>query len=327
MKKAILLSLIFALLLSAASYADEMKWYMGNIHCHTINSDGRSSAEKVIKWYQKNLYNFIAITDHNKLTVVDRIPESRSPFLLIPGEEVTNSFNKKPIHTVALNIKSLVKPQRGSSMEDILQKDINAINEAGGIAQINHPHWKWSFDANSLEKITGAVLLEVINANLDTNNYSAGGVPGTEEMWDQLLSKGKLIYGSATDDAHVFEGDFSRYHCNPGNGWIMVKAPELTADSIISSIRKGMFYATTGALLKDITVNEHEYSVEVAPMRDCRFTIFFIGKDGKILKKENGMKSKYEFKGGELYVRAKIIATSGEFALTQPAFLKDLRKK
>ncbi|MHC9538064.1 MAG: hypothetical protein AB9903_00945, partial [Vulcanimicrobiota bacterium] len=52
-----------------------------------------------------------------------------------------------------------------------------------------------------------------------------------------------------------------------------------------------------------------------------------IGRNGRVLEKENGTKSRYVFKGDELYVRAKIIATSGEFALTQPAFLKDLKKK
>jgi len=319
--------MIFAVLLSGASYAEEMKWYMGNIHCHTTNSDGRSSPETVIKWYQKNLYQFISITDHNKLTIVDKIPESSSPFLLIPGEEVTNSYNKKPVHTNALNIKSLVKPQQGKSLEDTLQRDINAINAAGGIAQINHPHWRWAFDADSLEKVKGASLLEVINANLDTNNYSAGGYPGTEEMWDQLLSRGRLIYGTATDDAHVFEGYTNRYNCNPGNGWVMVRAQKLTVENIINSLKTGNFYATTGVLLKDVSVNDSEYSVEVAPMRDCKFSIFFIGKDGRILKKEHGMKSKYLFKGDELYVRAKITATSGEFALTQPVFLKGLKKK
>jgi len=327
MKKVLLLSMILSILLSAASYAEEMKWYMGNIHCHTKDSDGRSSSETVIKWYQKNRYNFISITDHNLLTVVDKVPESSSPFLLIPGEEVTDSYNKKPVHTVALNIKNLVKPQHGKSMEDTLQRDINAINEAGGIAQINHPHWKWAFDAESLKNVSGAVLLEVINANLDTNNFGAGGSPGTEDMWDQLLSGGRLIYGTATDDAHVFEGSFNRYHCNPGNGWVMVRAAKLTVEDIISSLKSGSFYATTGVLLNDVAASDAEYAVEVAPMRDCKFTILFIGRNGRVLKKENGTKSRYIFKGDELYVRAKVIATSGEFALTQPAFLKNLKKQ
>ncbi len=327
MIKKLLLALSCAILLSTASYAEGTTWYKGNIHCHTKNSDGLSSPEKVIKWYQKNGYNFISITDHNTLTAVEKVPDTSSPFLLIPGEEVTDSFNKKPVHTVALNIRSLVLPQHGDSIKKTLQRDINAINEAGGIAQINHPHWRWSFDAQSLENITGAVLLEVFNTNLECNNEGAGGYPGTEEMWDQLLTRGVRIYGTAADDAHYYEGTHNREHSYAGSGWIMVRAPKLTAGDIINSLKSGNFYGTTGVLLNNVTVNEHEYAIEVAPLRDCRFTILFIGKNGEVLKKENGTKSRYLFKGDELYVRAKVIATSGEFAITQPVFLKELKKK
>ena len=57
-------------------------------------------------------------------------------------------------------------------------------------------------------------------------------------MWDIVLALrlGKLklpiVYGMATDDAHGYHA-FGVGKVNPGRGWIMVKAPYLTAETIV----------------------------------------------------------------------------------------------
>mgnify|MGYP000789433803 FL=1 len=40
------------------------KWYKGNLHTHSTNSDGRLSPEEVIKLYREEGYDFLALTDH-----------------------------------------------------------------------------------------------------------------------------------------------------------------------------------------------------------------------------------------------------------------------
>ncbi|MCL5270929.1 MAG: hypothetical protein M1457_10380 [bacterium] len=40
-------------------------WYKGNIHCHSLYSDGNSFPECVVEWYKSRGYNFLALTDHN----------------------------------------------------------------------------------------------------------------------------------------------------------------------------------------------------------------------------------------------------------------------
>ncbi len=54
-----------------------------------------------------------------------------------------------------------------------------------------------------------------------------------------------------------------------------------------------------------------------------KYTTTFIGKDGKVLKEVYGNRAVYIFEGDELYVRARIYASSGEFACTQPHFPKN----
>jgi len=42
-----------------------VRWYRGNLHTHTTNSDGDESPEFVANGYDTNGYDFLAITDHN----------------------------------------------------------------------------------------------------------------------------------------------------------------------------------------------------------------------------------------------------------------------
>lgn len=41
------------------------KWWRGNLHTHTLWSDGDDYPEVVAKWYKDNGYHFLALSDHN----------------------------------------------------------------------------------------------------------------------------------------------------------------------------------------------------------------------------------------------------------------------
>src|SRR5688572_21888996 len=48
------------------------KWFKGNTHTHTVNSDGDSTPDEVVRWYRDTKsYQFLVLTDHNFLTSVD----------------------------------------------------------------------------------------------------------------------------------------------------------------------------------------------------------------------------------------------------------------
>ena len=46
----------------------------------------------------------------------------------------------------------------------------------------------------------------------------------------------------------------------------------------------------------------------------------FIGRNGVVLSEANASPAVYEFKGDELYVRAKVIESNGKLAWTQPVW-------
>jgi len=80
-------------------------WVKGNTHTHTLESDGDSDPEVVARWYKEHGYDFLVISDHNVLYHPGRLAHLvDSTFLLVPGEEVTSSFQDKPVHLNGLNL-------------------------------------------------------------------------------------------------------------------------------------------------------------------------------------------------------------------------------
>ena len=47
------------------------KKFKGNLHTHTTNSDGDAKPEHVAGWYESNGYNFLCLSDHNHLTILN----------------------------------------------------------------------------------------------------------------------------------------------------------------------------------------------------------------------------------------------------------------
>ena len=45
-----------------------LRWWKGNIHTHTLWSDGDDFPEMVAEWYRTHGYNFLALSDHNVMS-------------------------------------------------------------------------------------------------------------------------------------------------------------------------------------------------------------------------------------------------------------------
>jgi hypothetical protein len=301
----------------------EWRWVKGNTHAHTSNSDGNETPRRVMRWYQDYGYNFLVITDHDMITETARLDSDKNDdFILIPGEEITLAFGKARAHVCALNPSTLATARVGSSLLETLQNEVDAARRAGAVPQVNHPNWKWSLTETEMKELRDVHLFELLNVNRDSNSFSAGSRPGTEELWDRLLSAGKVFYGVASDDTHDYLGDFIANRAYPGKGWVMVRVAELTPDAVCRALDNGDFYASTGIELKDVRITDKEYKLSIIPFADTAYSTLFIGRDGRVLKKEDGLNAVYAISGDESYVRAKVIASNGELAFCQPVFIK-----
>ncbi len=59
-----------------ASASDGPRWWKGNLHTHTLWSDGDQFPEVVTDWYHSNRYNFLVLSDHNVLSRGERWVDS-----------------------------------------------------------------------------------------------------------------------------------------------------------------------------------------------------------------------------------------------------------
>ena len=305
------------------------RWYKGNTHTHTINSDGDSTPDDVAKWYREHGYQFVVLTDHNVLTPVDALNgwlgvDER--FLIVKGEEVTDPFNGKPLHINGLDVSAPVAPQGGSSVADALQRDVDAIRAAKGVPHINHPNFGWAITREELQQVRNNRLFEIFNGHPMVNNVGGGGVPGMEDVWDTILSNGTLLYGIAVDDAHTFKDPGNPDVPGPGRGWVVVRAPRLEARALLDALERGDFYASTGVELADYQATERQITVAVKATSFSKYRIQFIGKGGRLLGESIGATATYDIRGDEGYVRARVLESNGRIAWCQPVVVRSPSK-
>ena len=313
--------LLAPLAVAAQSPAATTRWYKGNTHTHTINSDGDSSPDDVVKWYKEHGYQFVVLTDHNVLTSVDGLNALfglDDKFVVIRGEEITDRFAGKPIHINGLDPARLVEPQGGTSVLDVVQRNVDAIRAAGAVPHINHPNFGWAITPDELRQVRNTRLFEIFNGHPMVNNVGGGGMPGLEEAWDAILTSGTTLYGIAVDDAHHFKRPDDRTASRPGQGWVVVRAERLEAKALLAALERGDFYASTGVELSDYQADAKAITITVKANSYSKYRIQFIGSGGKLLQESLTSPATYAIRGDEGYVRARIAESNGLMAWTQP---------
>lgn len=298
----------------------ELRWYKGNLHTHTLNSDGDSTPDEVVRWYRDHKYNFLVLTDHNFLTdpqPLNGLFAAKERFLLLAGEEVTSRMGKKPIHVNAFDIQETIPPLFGATVVETIQKNVDAIHSARGIASLNHPNFGWAVTPEELTQVNGLRFFEVYNGHPTVHNEGGGGSMSLDGMWDVALTAGRELYGIAVDDAHTFKA-FGPQYSNPGRGWIAVQAESLSASAIRGALERGEFYASNGVELAEVVRTAESLKIRIEPRESFKYTIDFIGSGGAPLARSYDLQSAYTLKPSDRYVRARVTDSMGNRAWTQP---------
>ena len=247
--------------------------------------------------------------------------EKPGQFLMMTGEEITDSYNKYPVHVNGLNLAEIIPPQHGKSVTDVANRNLRAVVEQGRklgrpvLGHLNHPHFGWAFSVQDLAHIEAERFFEVYNGH-NQNQGDATHIP-IEDMWDQALVIRleqlhlPLLNCIASDDAHNYQ-KYATGQANPGRGWVMVRCPRLDGDSIIKAMQAGQYYSSSGVVLKDFRITARDYSLTIQPHGADTFVTRFIGvRQGKleVFHQVSGLAASYHLKGDELYVRATVTSS------------------
>ena len=317
------------------------RYLKGSTHVHAAPSgDSGTDVPTVIAWYESHGYDFIVLTDHNRVTPIDPAatgPAVRNPdkgLVVLAGIELTYNpgrcdpappepDGKCRIHVNGLGVTT--RPAGKIEWADrpartrlaMYRAALRWIEAAGGLVQINHPQWHWGTSPELLAMLAadGAQLVEIANVQFSRWNAGDDQRPSVEALWDAVLTAGGALWGVASDDAHDYGATGGKYPA--GGGWIMVDAPRDPA-AIVAAIAAGRFYASTGVTLVRAEVWDGALEVEVDPASRGTHVIRFSGGGGRILAETTGTTARFPLDQAPGYVRAVIDRSDGARAWVQP---------
>jgi hypothetical protein len=84
--------MLFVIAVICTLSASAQNWYKGNLHTHSLWSDGDNFPELIADWYKTNGYNFLAVTDHNRLQAGDNWRTVPGGFLTT---EILDNYREK----------------------------------------------------------------------------------------------------------------------------------------------------------------------------------------------------------------------------------------
>jgi len=279
---------------------DSNSWLRGNLHAHTTASDGRSPIQDVINAYATLGHDFLMISDHDILTnAEDHAKLDNRGLILIPGNEVTRDGP----HLLHVGADRLVEPSADRQLV------IDTVNAGAGFVVMNHPNWTQDFNHcpfEQLAELENYLGLEIFNGVITRLD----GSPYATDKWDRLLTRGRRLWGLANDDSHLPVQDV-------GLGWNVVNTKERTIDGILSAMRKGSFYASTGVTITAIEVAGNRIRVET----ENADRILVSRQYGQEFARADASAIDIEVPAKTKYVRIECLGRGGRAAWTQPFYI------
>lgn len=204
-----------------------MRLFKGDLHTHTLASDGVLSTAELAQHALRNGLNFLAITDHNQMVSLGSLP--RIPGMtLIPGIEWTHYRG----HANFLGVDHPYHEPFFANHPDEMAARFHSAHANGALIVINHPFDEgcpFEVDLNQIP----FDCLEVWNGPMRLSNLKAMG------LWQQMLVAGKKIPACGGSDYHrdqLFNSLAGPTTC--------IYAPSASVTDLLDGLRRGHAYIT-----------------------------------------------------------------------------------
>ncbi|MFD7729823.1 CehA/McbA family metallohydrolase [Kitasatospora phosalacinea] len=248
----------------ALPFALPGRFWRGNLHTHTDRSDGALSPEETARRYRDAGYDFLAVTDHFRpahgYPVTDTRPLRAPGFTTLIGAELhaprTEFTSEWHILAVGLPL-DFAPPLPGESGPELARR----ARAAGAFVGMAHPAASLLTEADA-QRLDAAHAVEVHNA------LSAHEDRGDSwHLAETLLNRGRRLHAYAADDAHFQPQD------PPGcAAWVQVRAAELAPGALLTALKAGHYYSSTGPELFDVSLADGRITVRCSPARKVLVT-------------------------------------------------------
>ncbi len=301
---------------------EKLGWYAGDVHHHSIFSDGYQTPSEVARAMKGVGLSWGILSDHNSDEGINEWTANETKdFIPIHGCEITTEpsdisnengyghMNQSFIENI--NVKDPEEPNiwaraRLDGHEDV-QVMIDLTHRQNGLIAINHPYsaWDWSGRYKSWGKVKNFDAIEIWNGEpphcitmneWDTNHVNIN--TWAVHSWFAYLNEGNKISGIAGSDCHDIygvnaypKGQFY-WTTTTGNPRTYAHLEEFSPEAIQKSVRNGNLFVTStfGPLLL-VTVNGKIPGEVVKVAKDGKMNIKVdILANRKLLKTENGVR-------------------------------------
>ena len=314
-----------------------MKCYYGEIHSHTVESDGKGTPEEAYDYARDvGKVDFFAVTDHHQHLATDRFADQMptlareksqdGKFAALYGYEMSYSANTGYYGHLNLYGEPYVHPKTVP-----LGQWYDRIAESGRAitGQFNHPGEKWGdFDEFAYDARIDRIF-DLIELRID--EY---GIPVIEEEYERCLSKGWHVGPLSNEDTHG--GDFTTAREEVG----AVLAEELSIASITDAMKHRRTFATTdGTFQIFYRANGHwmgdilektgvlDISVECSTEKDCGIGVLqLVGERNTVLNQIDAARAKHftwnvRLPDGHKYVYVRRMCGT-HYAVTAPVWVE-----
>lgn len=303
-------------------FASSGKFYRGNLHTHSNRSDGGLDPAEVCRRYQAEGYDFIALTDHfvglYDYPITDTSEFRNKGFTTILGAELHSDAmeNGNLWHIVAVGLPEDFTPphaphfnavEGSEAMADLAQR----ARDAGAFVAIAHPHWSGMTEADA-RSIPAAHAVETYNYGCVIDHDRGEGFL----TYEHLLNAGDRLTQIATDDAHFKTPDHF-------GGWVMVKASENTPEALLSALKAGEFYSSSGPEIHDVRIADDHVRVDCS----AAATIIVKGQGTSMTTMHGNSVTSGQLSLAPLrnspWVRVTVVDRAGKRAWSNPIWLND----
>ncbi|MEZ4256679.1 MAG: CehA/McbA family metallohydrolase [Polyangiales bacterium] len=217
-------------------------WYFGEMHSHTVHSDGKWEIEELASKVRANGSDFLCLTDHNTMSGHEEPPEL--PLTLIRGSELTTFHGHHPIY----GLKDMVPWHEGGRVLP-LKEVAPRVRAQNGLVSIAHPF----VPGDPL--CTGCRMPKDLDPE-DFDSMELGDrrwlSPGADNvaaynLWNDYWRRGHRIVGVGARDVHGPDQEGSFPGEMPLTG---VFAEDNTPSAILEGLRRGRVIVSGGPIVE-----------------------------------------------------------------------------
>jgi hypothetical protein len=232
----------------AAAAATGPRWYQGDLHAHTMHSDGFGCADGrgnagpcaahlIADAAVRRGLDFVAITDHNTTSHHHGMVEVQARherLLLLRGQEVTTFYGHANVFGTSDEVDFRIG-HGGRTARD-LSLDVRRL---GALMSINHPGRETGERCTGCGWSAPGTDYTLVEAMEVVNGRVVSGPTAGEPVWHARLNEGHRITGIGGGDDH---GAATRPGSAVGTPTTVVYAEGLTEAGLLAGIRAGRVY-------------------------------------------------------------------------------------